>query len=418
MPPRCAATVHLLRERFHPPKGVISNLTSSNFSRASLILPIYLPALLLSTGAGIISPTLPIYIKSFELSYALTTFVIAVGVVGNIPAGILVERIGRRAAMLLGLAMIGVSTIGMGAAQNLFQLIIAQLIGGIGNALWMLSRHAYMADVIPLPKRGRSIALFGGVNRMGTFIGKFGAIFLGVNLRLPFFVYAGIAVLTLIVCFFSIPETKRAAKAQLKEARQPYLRQLLQVSKRHFKLLATAGIGQVCVQTLRRGCHIIIPLYGNDVIGLTTRDVRLVEMVSSAIDMSMFPIAGFMMDRFGRRYATVPGICIFATGMVLMPFTQTFTWLLLAAILMRFGNGIASGTMMTLGADLAPKEGTGEFLGLWRLTGDFGGSTGPIVVGSIADVFGLGFSGFALGGIGYIAVSIFLWLVPETLQRE
>ena len=393
-------------------------MATSNFSRASLILPIYLPALLLSTGAGIISPTESIYIKSFELSYTLTTFVIAVGVVGNIPAGILVERIGRKPAMLLGLVMIGISAIVMGTAQHLLHLIGAQLIGGIGNALWMLSRHAYMADVIPLAKRGRAIALFGGVNRMGTFAGKLGAIFLGANLRLPFFVYTGIAVVTLIICFFSIPRPKQYPKIQTPDAQQPYLKQLLHVSKRHFRLLATAGIGQVCVQTLRRGCHIIIPLYAQDIVGLTTRGVRSVEMISSAVDMSMFPVAGFMMDRFGRRYATVPGICIFATGMVLMPFTQTFTWLLLAAILMRFGNGIASGTMMTLGADLAPKAGTGEFLGLWRLTGDFGGSAGPVVVGNIADLFGLGFSGFALGGIGYIAVGIFLWLVPETLQRE
>lgn len=393
-------------------------MASSNFSRVSLILPIYLPAFLLSTGVGIISPTLSIYIKSFELSYTLTTFVIAVGVVGNIPAGVLVERIGRKPAMLLGLVLIGVSTIGMGAARHLFQLIGAQLIGGVGNALWMLSRHAYMTDVIPLTKRGRSIALFGGVNRMGTFIGKFGAIFLGANLRLPFFVYAAIAGLTLIICIFSIPEKEQKPEIQSQKPQQPYLTQFLHVFKRHFKLLATAGIGQVCVQTLRRGCHIIIPLYGDEVIGLSTRDVRLVEMISSAVDMSMFPLAGFMMDRFGRRYATVPGIFIFATGMVLMPFTRAFTWLLLAAILMRFGNGIASGTMMTLGADLAPKEGTGEFLGLWRLTGDFGGSAGPVVVGNIADVFGLGISGFALGGIGYLAVSIFLWLVPETLQRE
>ncbi len=393
-------------------------MASSNFSRVSLILPIYLPALLLSTGAGIISPTLPIYIKSFELSYTLTTFVIAVGVIGNIPAGVLVERIGRKPAMLLGLVMIGFSAIGMGTARNIWHLFGAQLVGGVGNALWMLSRHAYMADVIPLAKRGRSIALFGGVNRMGTFAGKFGAIFLGVNLRLPFFVYTAIAVLTLIICFFSIPGIKPEPKAQSQKVQQPYLKQLLHVSKQHFELLATAGIGQVCVQTLRRGCHIIIPLYAQDIVGLNTRGVRLVEMISSAVDMSMFPVAGFMMDRFGRRYATVPGICIFATGMALMPFTDTFTWLLLAAIVMRFGNGIASGTMMTLGADLAPKEGTGEFLGLWRITGDFGGAAGPVVVGNIADWFGLGFSGFALGGIGYLAVGIFLWLVPETLQRE
>lgn len=392
-------------------------MASNNFSRVSLIFPIYLPALLLSTGAGIISPTLSIYIKSFELTYTITTIVIAISVIGNIPAGILVERIGRRQSMLLGLLMIGISTLSMGIAQNLFHLIGAQLIGGIGNALWMLSRHAYMADVIPLSKRGRSIALFGGVNRIGTFLGKFIAIFLGSNLRIPFYMFAAIAVLTLLICYFSIPETKHEIKTK-SEKQQPYLRQLLNVSIQNFRLLATAGVGQVCVQTLRRGCHIIIPLYATDIVGLNETGVRQIEVIASAVDMSMFPLAGYLMDRYGRRFATIPGICIFATGMVLMPFTSSFLWLLLAAVMMRFGNGIASGTMMTLGADLAPREGTGEFLGLWRLTGDFGGSAGPVVVGNIADVFGLGYSGFALGGIGYLAVSIFLWLVPETLRRE
>jgi len=318
--------------------------------------------------------------------------------------------------MLLGLMMIGLSTIGMGMATSLFQLMGAQLAGGIGNALWMLARHAYMTDVIPIANRGRAIALFGGVNRMGTFAGQFCSIFLGINLRLPFFIYTGIVVLNFVLCFFFIPATRPFTQANDKQ--QPYLRNLLQVSRQHVRILATAGIGQVCVQTLRRGCHIIIPLYADEVVGLTTQQVRSVVMVSSAVDMSMFPVAGFMMDRFGRRYATIPGVCIFATGMALMPFTGTFPWLLLTAILMRLGNGVASGTMMTLGADLAPQEGTGEFLGLWRLTGDFGGSAGPVVVGNIADLLGLGYSGFALGGIGYLAVIIFLWFVPETLQRE
>ncbi len=382
-----------------------------------MILPIYIPAFLLATGVGLVSPTLSIYVKSFELSYTLTTIVLAVGVLGNIPAGILVERLGRKPSMLLGLVMIGLSTVGMGTATSFFQLIGAQLVGGIGNALWMLARHAYMTDVIPIANRGRAIALFGGVNRMGTFVGQFCSIFLGVNLRLPFFIFAGVVVLNFILCLFFIPKSSLSIN-QTAGKKLPYLKHLLQISRQHARLLATAGVGQVCVQTLRRGCNIIIPLYADEVVGLTTQQVRSVVMISSAVDMSMFPIAGYMMDRFGRRFATVPGVFIFATGMVLMPFTGTFTWLLLAAIFMRMGNGVASGTMMTLGADLAPREGTGEFLGLWRLTGDFGGSAGPVIVGNLADLFGLSYSGFALGGIGYIGVCIFLWLVPETLKKE
>lgn len=392
-------------------------------------MPIYIPAFLLATGGGIVSPTLSIYVKSFKLSYTLTMLVLAVGVLGNIPAGFFVERLGRKLSMLLGLAMIGVSTLGMGIAGNFAQLIGAQLLAGIGNAFWMLSRHAYMTDVIPIAQRGRAIALFGGVNRMGTFAGQFGAIFLGTNLRIPFFVYAGIVLLNLVLCFFFIPRMPPTLSQSNAES-VPYFRRMRAVFKQHRRILATAGLGQVCVQTLRRGAHLIIPLYGDEVVGLTTQEVRWAVMISSAVDMSMFPLAGFMMDRFGRRYATVPGVCIFATGMVLMPFTRTLAWLLAVAIFMRIGNGIASGTMMTLGADLAPQEPErrslssemplstkGEFLGLWRLTGDFGGAAGPVVVGNVADLLGLNYAGYVLGGLGYLAVGIFLRLVPETLER-
>ena len=101
-----------------------------------------------------------------------------------------------------------------------------------------------------------------------------------------------------------------------------------------------------------------------------------------------------------------------------MPFARGFTSLLIASIVMGIGNGFGSGAMMTLGADLAPREGRGEFLGIWRLIGDVGGMTGPLVVGNIAEAWSLGGSAFALAGIGYTAVAIFLWLVPETLQQD
>ena len=81
--------------------------------------------------------------------------------------------------------------LGVGLAANVFQLIIYRLIGGIGGTLWSLSRHAYMTDVIPRGERGGSIALFGGINRIGVFGGQAIAIFLGTSLRTPFFVYFG-----------------------------------------------------------------------------------------------------------------------------------------------------------------------------------------------------------------------------------
>ena len=390
------------------------NLDKEKFSRRSLILPVYLPALLLAFGQGVVTPTFAIYVKSFSLSYGLTTFVIAVAVVGNLPAGILVERIGRRPSMIVGAMLDALSMLGVGLATNVFQLIIYRLIGGIGGTLWSLSRHAYMTDVIPRSERGRSIALFGGINRIGAFGGQLIAIFLGASLRTPFFVYFAVGGLTSIFCILFISETRNPSASPL----SLNLGRLPRLLKTHHRTLLTAGLAQICVQTLRQGRWVVIPLYASEYVELPARTVRLIVMISSAVDMSLFPLAGFLMDRFGRRYSAVPCFFIFATGMILMPFTGSFGTLLGTAILIGFGNGVGSGIMMTLGADLAPKDGTGEFLGMWRLLGDFGGAAGHLLVGNVADLWGLGASSFVLAGIGYIAVMLFLRVVPETLNAE
>ena len=316
--------------------------------------------------------------------------------------------------MIIGAILDSLSMLGIGLATDVSQLIVYRLIGGIGETLWSLSRHAYMRDVIPRRERGRSIALFGGINRIGVFGGQLIAIFLGASLRTPFFVYFAAGGLASILCILYVSETGSSPA----NSTSLDLKRLPRLLKTHYRTLATAGIAQICVQTLRQGRWVVIPLYASEIVGLPARTVRLIVMISSVVDMSLFPLAGFLMDRFGRRYSAVPCFLIFATGMALMPFTGRFGTLLGSAILIGFGNGVGSGIMMTLGADLAPKDGAGEFLGMWRLLGDFGGAAGHLVVGNVADLWGLGASGYVLAGIGYIAVLLFLRVVPETLNAE
>ncbi|MDP9369509.1 MAG: MFS transporter, partial [Chloroflexota bacterium] len=100
----------------------------------------------------------------------------------------------------------------------------------------------------------------------------------------------------------------------------------------------------------------------------------------------------------------------------LIPLASSYLGLLGAAAVIGFGNGLGSGTMMTLGADLAPPRATGEFLGLWRLVGDAGSAGGPLVVGVMAARFGLTGSAAALALIGVVATLTLALLVRETRQ--
>ena len=92
--------------------------------------------------------------------------------------------------------------------------------------------------------------------------------------------------------------------------------------------------------------------------------------------------------------------------------------MLFAAVLIGIGNGLGSGTMMTLGADLSPPRSRGEFLGLWRLIGDMGHTGAPLVVGVVADALVLSSAIWVIAGSGLAAASIFLFFVPETLQAQ
>jgi MFS family permease len=123
-----------------------------------------------------------------------------------------------------------------------------------------------------------------------------------------------------------------------------------------------------------------------------------------------------VMDRFGRKWTSVPSFTIMAIGMAMIPLAAGYWQLMAAALVIGFGNGLGSGSMMTLGADLAPPGATGEFLGLWRLIGDTGSAAGPLVVGSVADLVGLAATALVLSAAGLASAGILALLVRETRQ--
>jgi MFS family permease len=192
---------------------------------------------------------------------------------------------------------------------------------------------------------------------------------------------------------------------------------LILTLRAHRRILAVAGAGQVFALVIRTGTGVIIPLYAAEVLGLEVGQIGLIVSLASAMDLVLFYPAGLVMDRWGRKYAIVPSFLIQAGGMALLPFTGSPIGLLLAAGLISFGNGLGSGSMLTVGSDLAPAESRGEFLGLWSLIGDIGITGGPLAIGGIAGALSLGAAAWVIAGSGLGAALIFAFLVPETLVR-
>jgi MFS family permease len=388
-------------------------------ARAALFLPVYVPTFLLSLGQGMLVPTLPLHARTFADSFSLISLVISAAGVGalvaNVPAGVMLNRIGRRMAMLIGTVSIALSTLAVGLATIYPELVAYRFVAGVGTALWNISRMAYLAESTTPAERGRALSTFGGVSRIGTFAGPAigGGLGYLYGLQAPFFASAALALAATAVSALFVRDSSGTAHLS-RQARWSALRLSARL---HWRELSTAGAAQIFVQMIRAGRQVIVPLYGASALGLDVAEIGSVVSISAAIDMSLFIPAGLIMDRMGRKWATVPSFTLMAIGMALIPLSADFLGLLIATGIIGVGNGMSSGTMMTLGADLAPREATGEFMGMWRLIGDLGSTGGPVIVGGVADLVGLAAAAFTLTGVGIIAAATLALFVRETLHR-
>ncbi|QGG97033.1 MFS transporter [Actinomarinicola tropica] len=376
----------------------------------SLVVTVYLPALLFAVGQGAVIPVVALTATDLGATAAMATVVVALRGIGtmvfDVPAGSLVGRIGERRAMAAATALLAVALVGCILSPNAYVFAACMFVMGCGWAVWLLARLSYVSEVMPMHLRGRALSTLGGVQRIGNFIGPLvgaGAIALG-GLDGAYLVHIVLAVAGWLV-LVSVPDPH--ATSVPPHAHLP----VAQVVRSHRHVFATAGVAAACLGVLRVSRIAIVPLWGER-IGLDAAQVSLIFSFSSAVDMTLFYPVGLASDRFGRRAVAVPCLVLLALGFAWVPFTDSVATLAAAGVLMGIGNGLGSGIVMTLGADYAPPGARASFLGVWRLVSDVGQAGGPLVAAATIGLVGLGASSGVVAALGVAGAGIFLVALP------
>ena len=397
-----------------------SSRTSVRSTVRSLIWSVYAPSFLLSIGQGILIPVLPGFAKEeMSASIGLIGLVIAARYIGtmifDVPAGILVGRIGLRKTMTTGVLLFGIAAIWAGMSPNFSSLMAARLLAGASYALWSISRHSYIAAVVPMDVRGRALALFGGLSRIATILGPLigGILAEFVGIRVPFFAQATVAIFTLLMILVT---AKNMVEPQQTGMRRNVFKELGSVISTHRSDFATAGVAAIALQFLRSGREFLIPVWGEE-IGLGKDQIGYIATISFAIDSMMFPLVGYSMDRWGRKSTGIPAFLVLGMAIALIPQTGTFGALLAVGLLAGLGNGLSSGFVLITGTDLSPKNNPGGFLGVWRFISDTGGASGPVAIGGLAQIVTLGVASLATAGIGAFGAFMLIFIVKETMTR-
>ena len=373
----------------------------------------------MSFCGGLVVPILPLLALSFEVSYGMTGLVLAAPGIGTLisdmPVGTLVRRIGYRKGMVAGAIVMFVASLAVFSATSIVEIFIYRLFTGVGLTLWTISRQTYLYEAIGQTQLGRASALMGGIHRLTGFVAPALGGLMGeaLGLRSPFLLYAFLSLVSLAIAFVFVPRPDLESHSVQNERSGRFIDHL----KANWRIVLRGGPGYAVGQITRSSRNVIIPLFAAEVLGLSPLSIGIVTSLSFGTDLLMVYPAGVIMDRFGRKFAYVPSFFLQGLALSLIPFTTSFTELLVVAMGLGFSNGIGAGTMLALAGDLAPKTGRGDFLGLWRFVGDAGGASAPLIMGKVGDLAGLGASAFAAGISGVLAAALLGFLIPETLVK-
>lgn len=385
-------------------------------------LKIYSPSLLYGLGLGAVAPIIAIAAR--ERGAAIATAALIVTLVGvgslisNVPAALLISRIGERFAMVIaaGWATAGMSVGLFPSSLTLFAVGVTML--GMAGSVFNLARQSYLAEAIPQQYRARAMSTLGGVMRIGVFAGPFIA-----TLAMKWWGIAGAywvgtasMLVALVVCF-AIPELPSRTLSNLESPSGSSKESMMSIAKENWRVLCGVGLGVFCIAAVRSTRQVVLPLWG-DSLGLSVETISLVYGLSGAIDMLIFYPAGKIMDIKGRTWVAVPCMVLMAMALGLLPLTTGVGTFAAIAMLLGFGNGIGSGIVMTLGADYSPVQGRAKFLGLWRLMSDTGVMSGPILLAAMVAFASLGVGIWCIGGLSLLGAGIFGYFIPRSARNR
>ena len=135
-------------------------------------------------------------------------------IVASIPIGKMIDKIGRKIPLVLGLFLFGVAIL-IFVTANLLTVMISMCLFGIAQLLVMSALTALLTDLVPPENRGK---VNGFVNFVGYIAMGFGMLlgnyfYVSFIPQLPFYVTLGLIVTTIFITLFSIHEPKKQVDA-------------------------------------------------------------------------------------------------------------------------------------------------------------------------------------------------------------
>jgi MFS family permease len=329
-----------------------------------------------------LTPLLPHFADKYDLSKAAAGLLVATyaagALLGAVPGGVATSHLGPKRAVLIGLTLMSLSSVGFALADDAVTLGLARLLQGFGSVFSWAGGLAWLVGAAGRDRRGELLGTAMGAAVFGALIGPvLGAVAGTVGVRAAFLIVSAGGIV-LIVCAAATagaaPERQRLRDG-IRALQGPQI---------------YAGAWLIVLPALLFGVLVVlVPLRLHD-FGWGSAAIAAVFLATTALEVVLNPLLGRVTDRRGRlqpvRLALLASIVVSAL-LALAERPLLLVPLCLAA-------GIAYGAFYTPGlaliSDGAEEQGVAKGLafGLMNAGWAVGAILGPAAGGGLAAVAG------------------------------
>jgi MHS family shikimate/dehydroshikimate transporter-like MFS transporter len=326
---------------------------------------------------------------------------------GGVVFGAMGDRLGRRAALVTTLLLMGISTVligflpvytDIGLAAPLLLVLLRFLQGmGVGGewggAVLMALEHGHTGRrgfYASWPQLGVPLGLISSTYVVEQCHAWFGpAEMLAWAWRLPFFL-SGLLIVVGLVIRLRVLESPLFANLQKQNDLSPApVRETLRDHWR--QVLLAAG-----VRLAENACFYLftvwVPAYGKDVLGVGQEVMLGAVTTAGAVELLTIPLFGLLSDRWSRRGTCITGcvfLILFAWPFFLLLETREVVGIYLAVIVaLAFGHAMLYSVQGALIPELFSTRVrcTGASLG-YQLSAPFAGGLAPLIAASLLKAF-------------------------------
>lgn len=367
--------------------------------------------------AGIFVPTFALYARDIGVSLALLGSLNTIGgctqLATSLPLGIVSDLIGRTRVLFVGMLTFAAALLLLASAGSVWALLVGRMMFAIASVATFQIGATYLGDVTLPEQRSLAFGVFTTAMGLGFAIGPLLGGYVAGMYGTPgaYVLGAGVAMLGLLVAATSLSwrPPARPAQTMSRRGRHTIVQDMRAFGSTLDLVLVTFGNFLVTL-TFSGAITTFFPVYGRE-IGLSPAAIGVMFTVRATVStIGRFPNG--VISRVFSSWAVI--IAALVLNIVAMfGISATTDPLALSAFLA--AEGLAFGAYLVAGqtyvADRTIAESRGTAVGLYATAGSIGGAFAPLVLGMIADRFGIAevfvVTGWTLvAGLGILALGL------------